>query len=100
MKLGNAKEVRKLLETGQASVEERHPLGWTPLMLAAVSGKAEIVSLLLEAGADPNHRNMCGWSALAYSLVHQDLSLSLTRSLLNHGTTIAPPGQEQLDHLH
>lgn len=54
VKLGNAKEVKKLLETGQASVEERHPLGWTPLMLAAVSGKAEIVSVLLEAGADPN----------------------------------------------
>ena len=54
VKLGNAKEVRKLLETGQASVEDRHPLGWTPLMSAAVSRKAEIVSVLLEAGADPN----------------------------------------------
>jgi len=54
VKLGNVKEVRKLLETGQASVDERHPLGWTPLMSAAVSGKAEIVSVLLEAGADPN----------------------------------------------
>ena len=54
MKQGNAKEVEKLLETGQASVEDRHPLGWTPLMLAAVNGRAEVVSVLLEAGADPN----------------------------------------------
>ena len=54
VKLGNAKEVRKLLETGQVNVEDRHPLGWTPLMLAAVNGKAEVVSVLLEAGADPN----------------------------------------------
>ena len=54
VKQGNAKEVQKLLETGQASVEDRHPLGWTPLMLAAVNGRAEVVSVLLEAGADPN----------------------------------------------
>ena len=54
VKQGNAKEVEKLLETGQASVEDRHPLGWTPLMLAAVNGRAEVVSVLLEAGADPN----------------------------------------------
>jgi len=54
VKQGNAKEVEKLLETGQASVEDRQPLGWTPLMLAAVNGRAEVVSVLLEAGADPN----------------------------------------------
>ena len=71
--------------------------GDTPLTLirhlleeAMFDEAREVAEVLLEAGADPNHRNMCGWSALAYSLVHQDLSLSLTRSLLNHGTTIAP----------
>lgn len=32
----------------------RHPLGWTPLMTAAISGDFELAKTLLEAGADPN----------------------------------------------
>ena len=50
----------------------------------------EIAELLIENGADPNHRNDCGWSILSYSLVHQDSSLNLTRSLLHHGCNVIP----------
>lgn len=71
--------------------------GDTPLTLirhlleeAKFSEARDVAEVLLEAGADPNHRNMCGWSALSYSLVHQDNSLAVTRSLLHHGSTIAP----------
>ncbi|KAI5712785.1 hypothetical protein M8J76_010766 [Diaphorina citri] len=32
----------------------RHPLGWTPLHVAAINGKVDNVRVLLEAGANPN----------------------------------------------
>ena len=35
-------------------VNKRHPLGWTPLHVAAVNGRSEVVTALLELGADPN----------------------------------------------
>lgn len=35
-------------------VNVRHPLGWTALHVAAVSGNVEAVKALLKAGADPN----------------------------------------------
>ena len=84
----------------QAGAEDRNMAdhhGDTPLTLirhlleeARFDEAREVAEIMLEAGADPNHRNVCGWSALAYSLVHQDNSLPLTRSLLHYGTTIAP----------
>jgi len=48
----------------------------------------EVAELLLDKGANPNHKNECGWTILSYSLVHQDNSLSLTRSLLHHGSSV------------
>jgi len=49
-----------------------------------------VAETLLEHGADPRHRNMCGWSLLAYSLSHQDVSIELTRTLLNHDAYTLP----------
>jgi len=56
----------------------------------------EVADILLSHGADPHHRNVCGWSTLGYSLIHQDSSLSLTRSLLNSGAHILPIGDKDL----
>lgn len=50
----------------------------------------EVAICLLEKGADPVHRNMCGWSLLAYSLSYQDASILLTRTLLSHGAKVLP----------
>lgn len=36
------------------NVNARHQLGWTALQCAAINGKTEVVSFLLENGADPN----------------------------------------------
>ena len=58
---------------------------------AGLMERAQMVAeTLLDAGADPRHRNMCGWSLLAYSLSHQDVSIELTRTLLNHDAYVLP----------
>uniref|UniRef100_A0A8D1B6U1 Mitochondrial disaggregase n=1 Tax=Sus scrofa TaxID=9823 RepID=A0A8D1B6U1_PIG len=49
----NVQEVRRLLSQG-ADVNARHKLGWTALMVAAISRHDSVVQVLLAAGADPN----------------------------------------------
>ena len=51
---GQAAEVERLIQNKSVDVRGRHELGWTPLHLAAVRGRQEIVSLLLRAGAEVN----------------------------------------------
>ncbi|NXP54300.1 CLPB protein, partial [Heliornis fulica] len=43
----------RLVEEG-ADVNARHRLGWTSLMVAAISRNSSIVKILLAANADPN----------------------------------------------
>ncbi|XP_057314855.1 caseinolytic peptidase B protein homolog [Hydractinia symbiolongicarpus] len=50
---GNLEKVKSLLDKG-IDVNEKHPLGWTALHSAAMSGRARTVKFLLQAGADPN----------------------------------------------
>ena len=87
-----------VLQASPDTIDHADNHGDTPITLirnilqeARFEEAAEVAELLLSAGADPNHRNVCGWSALAYSLVHQDRSLPVSRALLHHGTRIAPP---------
>lgn len=53
---GDIKTTELLLDSG-AEVNSRREDGWTPLMIAAIGGHAEIVQLLLQRGAVPNIRN-------------------------------------------
>ncbi|MBN3319040.1 CLPB protein, partial [Atractosteus spatula] len=49
----NVQEVTRLLAEG-IDPNYRHPLGWTPLMVAAMNHHHNVVKALLAAGADPN----------------------------------------------
>ncbi|XP_033119928.1 caseinolytic peptidase B protein homolog [Anneissia japonica] len=50
----NDVETLKRLVTQGVDVNERHKLGWTALMVAAINRNERAVKFLLESGADPN----------------------------------------------
>ncbi|KAM9020769.1 mitochondrial disaggregase [Ara ararauna] len=52
-RFNNVSEVNRLLLDG-ADVNARHRLGWTALMVAAISRNSSVVKILLAADADPN----------------------------------------------
>lgn len=69
-----------------------------PLHSAAAGRSAEIVKLLLEAGADPKVKQGHGWTALHSAAQHGDADMSQT--LLRHGadsSAKADNGQTPLD---
>ncbi|XP_074996560.1 mitochondrial disaggregase isoform X2 [Calonectris borealis] len=52
-RMNNVSEVNRLLLEG-TDVNARHKLGWTALMVAAISRNSSVVKILLAAKADPN----------------------------------------------
>jgi uncharacterized protein len=58
----------------------------TPMHSAAAGGSAEIVHLLLEAGADPNVRQNGGFTALHAAAQNGDVAMA--RDLLDHGAEV------------
>jgi ankyrin repeat protein len=64
----------------------------TPLHSAAAGGSAEIVHLLLEAGADPNSRQNGGFTALHAAAQNGDVAMA--RDLLDHGAEVDPATED------
>ncbi len=54
---------------------ENNCKGWTPLMIASANGHKEIVSILLENGADPNIQNELGRTALQYAVRYEFIEI-------------------------
>ncbi|MBK5295817.1 MAG: ankyrin repeat domain-containing protein [Vicinamibacteria bacterium] len=66
---GDVAQVKTLLATTSADTSAD---GWSPLIWAARAGRVEVMTLLLDAGADPNrpdHRQ--GWTPLMHALHKQ-----------------------------
>lgn len=84
-------EVHALIASG-ADVNARcNDRGMTPLMQAALHNDSVACRLLLNAGANPNLRDINGMTALNYALIGKDLptaQLDAFRSLLPWGTRI------------
>ncbi|KAK8061062.1 ankyrin repeat protein [Apiospora hydei] len=69
---------------------------YTPLMLAALSGRIAVVQALLEAGADPNATSPTGMTALHCISGYADAATVVCRSLLEAGATLVTCGSEKL----
>ncbi len=78
---GERQVFTKLLREHPETVNRSGTSGFTPLMYAVLYGDANCVRLLLEAGADPNLRNLGNASALMYASDDPDK----TRLLLDRG---------------
>ncbi len=78
---GDRSAFRKLLQEEPRAAKLKGPGGSTPLMYAVLYADAEVVRLLLDAGADPNARNEAGATALMWAVD----DLDKTRLLLRRG---------------
>ena len=64
---GDTDAVKSLLLRGAPVNGKDEHWERTPLIMAAMNGYAEIVSILLKRGADPNAVDIEGWTALRYA---------------------------------
>ena len=60
---GDFDRIRSLLETGR-SINEQDSFGATPLLIATVAGREDVVDYLLKRSADPTIEAMDGYSLL------------------------------------
>lgn len=80
-RLGHVQCVKALLEgsdTQQTDVEiAEKTYGWTPLFVAAVEGKTEVVEVLLEVGAcEVDKVDFSGWTATEHAALRGHLDIS------------------------
>jgi ankyrin repeat protein len=89
LSLWNAAEIKHLLESG-AAVNDRDAKGRTPLMLAALEGKKEILELCLGHKAEVNAQDTNGWSALHFlaEFSTRGNATAMTEALLAAGADV------------
>lgn len=80
---GGRMAVVQLLLDNFAYIDAESPNGSTPLMMAAMYGSTDMVTLLLGAGADPGLRNAQGLNALDFAKKggHPDSVLAIAAAL-------------------
>ncbi len=82
-RVGDTRRVRRLLDEGARPDERDELFGWTPLHYATTSGHIEIVTLLVDHGADTSVSDVGGTTSLHLAASRHDPEL--IRLLLQHG---------------
>lgn len=67
---------------------------WTPLMLACTKLQADVISILLNHGADPLFRNKDGWNS--FHIASREGSVEILQLLVSK---LTDPTAERLDQL-
>lgn len=80
---GSSKVVERLLQSPQLKIDVPNAFGETPLMMAALKGRADWARRLLELGATADR---AGWTPLHYAASGPDATL--VTLLLDHGARI------------
>lgn len=90
---GHEAVVHLLLEWGADCNYAVKTMGWSPLMLAAVSGKVSLAQQLMEKGANPDHLNVLHKTPFEISVgfKHKDM-----KDYLESLTTIRPQAGMEL----
>lgn len=78
--------VQMYISQDSASVHATTPMNDTPLIWASEMGSTESAQLLLDSGADPNHSEIDGWSALHWAA--RNGHTAITKLLLEHGARL------------
>ena len=91
---GKVVEVAKLLVQAGVNINETDDAGNTPLIQAARSCPAAVLTALMQMGAAPNHRNAQGFSALSYVLITNQLASA--DALIAQGARISKKEADRL----
>lgn len=83
--VGRQDLVEQFLAKGK-DLNERDPIGWTPLLHAVANGYPKIVKLLLERGSNPDISNLKKITPLMYAARYGNLEI--TKMLLDFGATL------------
>jgi ankyrin repeat protein len=89
--VGNEENVREwLVQFPSWNLEQKDVMGWSPLHWAAGTGvgRASMVRVLLDAGADIKAENHLGCSALAYLAIKDDEDLEAAQLLIDRGAKV------------
>ena len=64
---GKIDEIENVVDDKSIDINMQNPLGWTGLHAASAQGHYNIVSLLLQKGANPNLKNLKGYTSISFS---------------------------------
>lgn len=84
---GDIQRMKQLLDAG-ASPNRTIIRGHTPLITASRVGRPDIVSVLLQAGANPKHQDDLGWTSLHHAILEERANLSVVTMLVDAGADV------------
>lgn len=87
-KKGDVKRIKLLLKQEPQSVNLKDRFGWTPLQMAALHSRREVVRLLLQRGAQVNWADKFGLTALHLAAIRGDNAIF--ELLVKNGATVKP----------